>query len=108
MSTRMNRRVAEAIGEGELADAIQEGVDAHRAGDIEAATDRFGRAVRMASESGNEDALQRLSKLVDIDDPVTGRVRPKAKVEKVDVMTLETRSTRTSRNPRPSMPEEAS
>jgi uncharacterized protein YegL len=107
-STRMNRRVAEAIGEGELADAIQEGVDAHRAGDIEAATDRFGRAVRMASESGNEDALQRLSKLVDIDDPVTGRVRPKAKVEKVDVMTLETRSTRTSRNPRPSMPEEAS
>jgi len=105
-STRMNKRVAEAIGEGELADAIQEGVDAHRAGDIEAATDRFGKAVRMASESGNEDALQRLSKLVDIDDPVTGRVRPKAKVEKVDVMTLETRSTRTSRNPRPGMPED--
>jgi hypothetical protein len=106
-STRMNKRVAEAIGEGELADAIQEGVDAHRAGDVEAATDRFGKAVRMASESGNEDALQRLSKLVDIDDPVTGRVRPKAKVEKVDVMTLETRSTRTSRNPRPGMPEDA-
>ena len=35
----------------------------------------------MANESGNDEALERLSKLVDIDDPVTGRVRPKAKVE---------------------------
>ena len=99
-STRMNKRVAEAIGEGELADVIQEGVDAHRAGDIETATDRFGKAVRLASESGNDEAIERLSKLVEIDDPVTGRVRPKAKVETVDVMTLETRSTRTSRTPR--------
>ena len=107
-STRMNKRVAEAAGEGVLAEVIQEGVDAHHAGDVETATNRFGRAVRLASESGNEEALERLSKLVDIDDPVTGRVRPKAKVETVDVMTLETRSTRTSRTSRPREPEEAS
>ena len=100
-STRMNKRVADAAGEGALADAIQLGVDAHRLGDVETATNRFGQAVRMASESGNDEALERLSKLVDIDDPVTGRVRPKAKVETVDVMTLETRSTRTSRTSRP-------
>ena len=106
-STRMNKRVAEAVGEGELAEAIQDGIDSHRAGDVESATNRFGLAVRMASESGNDEALERLSKLVDIDDPVTGRVRPKAKVETVDVMTLETRSTRTSRTQRPRGPEDA-
>ena len=106
-STRMNKRVAEAVGEGELAEAIQDGIDSHRAGDVETATNRFGLAVRMASESGNDEALERLSKMVDIDDPVTGRVRPKAKVETVDVMTLETRSTRTSRTRRPSGPEDA-
>ncbi len=106
-STRMNKRVAEAVGEGELAEAIQKGIDAHRAGDVENAITGFGEAVRMANESGNDEALERLSKLVDIDDPVTGRVRPKAKVETLDVMTLETRSTRTSRTPRPRGPEDA-
>jgi hypothetical protein len=40
--------------------------------------------------------MGRLSTIVDID-KVTGRVRPKAKVDKVDIMTVETRSTRTSR-----------
>jgi hypothetical protein len=95
-STRMNKRVAQAIGEGELADAIQEGVDAHKDGDIETATDRFQKAVNIASESGNEDAIDRLSTIVDID-TVTGRVRPKAKVAKGDLMMVETRSTRTSR-----------
>jgi hypothetical protein len=95
-STRINKRVAEAIGEGELADAIQEGVDALRAEDEETATDRFQKAVDIASKSGNDDAMDRLSTIVDID-KVTGRVRPKAKVDKVDIMTVETRSTRTSR-----------
>jgi uncharacterized protein YegL len=105
-STRMNKRVAKALGEEELAEVLQQGVDAHRAGDVETATDRFGKAVCMAHASGNEEVMERVSKLVDIDDPVTGRVRPKAKVENVDVMTLETRSTRTSRNPRPRAPGE--
>jgi VWA domain-containing protein len=50
---------------------------------------------------GNDAVIERISKLVEIEDPVTGRVRPKAKVEDVDLLTLETRSTRTSRNPPP-------
>ena len=100
-STRMNKRVAEAIGEGDLADVIQEGVDAHHAGDIETATDRFGAGRAHGERVGQRGgASSGLSKLVEIDDPVTGRVRPKAKVEDVDVMTLETRSTRTSRTSR--------
>ena len=96
-SARMNKRVAEAIGEGELADATQEGVDAYKDGDIETATDRFQKAVDIARESGNDEAIERIATIVDID-TVTGRVRgPKAKVEKSDLMMVETRSTRTSR-----------
>ncbi len=103
-STQMNKKVAEAMGQRDLADAIQEGIDAHRDGDVSTATDRFGKAVRMANESGNDAVIERISKLVEIEDPVTGRVRPKAKVEDVDLLTLETRSTRTSRNPPPQGP----
>ena len=96
-STQMNRRVADAMGERELANVIQEGIDAHRSGDVSTATDRFGKAVRMANETANDDVIERISALAEIDDPVTGRVRLKAKVEDVDMLTLETRSTRTSR-----------
>ncbi len=97
-STQMNKRVADARGERDLANVIQKAVDAHRAGDVSTATDRFGEAVRIANETGNDAVIERISKLVEIDDPVTGRVRPKAKIEDVDVLTFETRSTRTSRN----------
>ena len=96
-STQMNKRVADAMGERELANVIQEGIDAHRSGDVSTATDRFGKAVRMANETANDDVIERISALAEIDDPVTGRVRLKAKVEDVDMLTLETRSTRTSR-----------
>ncbi len=98
-STQMNKRVADARGEGELAEVIQKAVDAHRAGDVSTATDGFGEAVRIANATSNDAVIDRISKLVDIDDPVTGRVRPKAKIDDVDVLTLETRSTRTSKNP---------
>jgi len=96
-STRINGRVAQAMGESELADAIQEGIDAYRSGDVDEATSRFSVAVRLASEHGNADALERLSTVVEIDDPATGLVRPKSKVDETDVMIVETRSTRTVR-----------
>jgi hypothetical protein len=96
-STRINRQVAEAMGETELADAIQEGVDALRGGDTDTATNRFGKAVRLATETGNDEAMARLATLVEVDDAPTGRVRPKAKVDEMDVMIVETKSTRTVR-----------
>jgi hypothetical protein len=96
-STRINRRVATVMGEEELADAIQEGVDAHRTGDTDTATNRFGKAVRLATESGNDDALERLATMVEIEDAGTGRVRAKANVDELDVMIVETKSTRTVR-----------
>jgi uncharacterized protein YegL len=94
-STKMNKKVADAMGDAELADAIDEGIDAHRAGDIDTATNRFALAARLAREHGNEEALARVAAVVDIEDAATGRVRPKAKVDDLDLMILETRSTRT-------------
>ena len=59
-STQMNRRVAQAMNEEELADVIQEVVDSFRAGDLDSATNRAGQAVRMAHEAGNEDVMERM------------------------------------------------
>ena len=102
-STRINNRVAAALGETELAEEIQVGIDALRKGDNSSATKHLGKAVSMAKDAGNDEALERLKQVVD-EDPVTGRVRPKPKVDEVDLTTLETRSTRTSRNPKPKPP----
>ena len=100
LSTRINRRVAEVMNETEMADAIQKGVDALRADDTRTATEELGLAVQLAHESDNSEVLDRLSKLVDVEDPATGRVKPKAKVEEVDVMIAESRSVRTERTGR--------
>ena len=51
----------------------------------------------IAAESGNEDTMRLLRKVVDIDDPDTGTVRLKPKVEIADSMALDTRSTKTVR-----------
>ena len=101
LSTRINRRVAEVMGETELADAIQgwgrcAAGRRHRDGHRRATAGRC----RLAHEIGNSEVLDRLSKLVDIEDPATGRVKPKAKVEEVDVMIAESRSVRTERTGR--------
>ena len=100
LSTRINRRVAEVMGETELADAMQDGVEALRADDMSKATGLFGKAARLAHESGNSEALDRLAKVVDIEDPATGRVKAKPRVDEVDVMILESRSVRTERTGR--------
>lgn len=99
-STQINRQVAAAMDEEELAEEIQGVVDSFRIGDVDSATDRAGRAVRMAHQAGNHDVIDRLSKLVEIEDAATGRVRLKAKVDALDVMIFETKSTRTSRTPK--------
>jgi von Willebrand factor type A C-terminal domain/von Willebrand factor type A domain len=96
-STRINREVAHYSGQAELAQAIQDGLAARRSGDQVRAEDRLGKAVALAYESGNEESLQQLGKVVDIVDLDTGTVRLKAKVMDADEMTLDTRSTKTVR-----------
>jgi len=97
LSTRISGEVAHYTGQAELAAAIQEGMAAHRDGDLSRATSRLGRALALAKETGNTGTAELLAKVVDVVDPVTGTVRLRAKVSDADAMTLDTRSTRTSR-----------
>lgn len=99
-STRINPRVAHYTGQAELAQAIQEGLAARESGDLDTATARLGRAVRLADEAGNDAITSMLRKVVDVVDPATGTVRLRKNVDKADVMSLDTRSTKTVRTRR--------
>ncbi|MFJ3982952.1 vWA domain-containing protein [Streptomyces fungicidicus] len=96
-STSINPQVAHYTGQAELAEVIQQGLDLRKEGDMDGATAKLGRAVQLASASGNADTAKLLAKVVDVVDAATGTVRLKAKVEEADEMTLETRSTKTVR-----------
>ncbi|MEO6088221.1 MAG: VWA domain-containing protein [Umezawaea sp.] len=101
LSTRINREVAHYTGQAELAEVIQDGLEARKSGDVETATAKLGRAVALANSSGNTDTAKLLAKVVDVVDPVTGTVKLRPKVEDADEMTLDTRSTVTKRVGRP-------
>jgi hypothetical protein len=97
LSTRINQRVAHFTGQEELAQAIQEGLEARRQGDQDTAEAKLGRAVALAHQSGNEETAKLLVKVVDVVDAATGTVQLKKKVEDADEMALDTRSTKTVR-----------
>ena len=97
LSTRMNLAVAHYSGQAELAEAIQDGLQARRDGDEHEAEMKLGRAVQLAAESGNEGTMKLLSRVVEIEDREKGTVRLKRSVAAVDEMSLDTRSTKTVR-----------
>ncbi|WP_436736884.1 vWA domain-containing protein [Streptomyces sp. BBFR102] len=96
-STALNPQVAHYTGQAELAQAIQDGLAARKAGDVDGATAKLGRAVQLAGASGHADTAKLLAKVVDVLDEANGTVRLKARVEDADEMTLDTRSTKTAR-----------
>jgi hypothetical protein len=97
LSTKINQRVAHYTGQAELAAAIQEGLAARDAGDIETATSKLGRAVQLAAESGHEDTAKLLGRVVDVVDERTGTVRLKQRVAGVDAELANVRSVKTIR-----------
>ncbi|MCL2466423.1 MAG: VWA domain-containing protein [Micrococcales bacterium] len=97
LTARINPEVAHYTGQAELAQAIQEGLAAKAAGDEGTATVRLGRAVQLAHQTGNDEATQRLRKVVDVDDQERGTVRLRREATKLDEMALDTGSTKTSR-----------
>lgn len=101
LSTRISPEVAHYTGQEELADAVRDGIEARQAGDEATATQRLGRAVQLAAESGNDATLQLLEQVVDIEDVDTGTVRLKPDIEEVDEMALDTRSTKSAPIRRP-------
>ncbi|MFI8940666.1 VWA domain-containing protein [Streptomyces syringium] len=96
-STAINEQVAHYTGQAELARVIQQGLELRKSGDLDGATAKLGRAVQLASRSGNDDTAKLLAKVVDVVDAAAGTVRLKAKVSAEAQMTLETRSTKTVR-----------
>ncbi len=97
LSTRIDRKVAHYTGQAELAESIQDGLEARSAGDERTATLKLGRAVALAEASGNEGTLKLLEGIVEIDDAASGTVRLREDVDDADEMALDTRSTRTVR-----------
>jgi hypothetical protein len=97
LSTRINQRVAHYTGQAELAEAIQEGLAARDAGDVDTATSKLGRAVQLAEESGHTDTAKLLAKVVDVVDASTGTVRLKRTVAGVDAELANVRSVKTVR-----------
>ncbi|WP_250287336.1 VWA domain-containing protein, partial [Frankia sp. CiP1_Cm_nod2] len=95
LSTRINDKVAHYTGQEELARAIQEGIEARALGDDATAATRLGRATQLAAEADDEGTLRRLAKVVDIDDPATGKVRLRRDVDALDEMDLDVSSTKT-------------
>jgi hypothetical protein len=97
LSSRIDRHVAHYTGQGQLAEAIQQGLDARAQGNDAAATQLLGKAVKIAHESGNVEMTQRLAKVVDVVEVATGTVRLKRDVSKVAAMDLELESRTTKR-----------
>lgn len=99
-TTKIDKRVAHYTGQAELAQSIQEGLEARDQGNIEVATAKLGKAIQLAHASGNEATTQLLRKVVEVEDAATGTVKLKRNVAKEDTMMLETRSTKTTRIPK--------
>jgi len=97
LTTRIDDQVARYTGQAELAAAIQDGLAAKAAGDEDGATRKLGRAVQIATQTGDEEMTSRLKKVVEIDNAETGTVRLKKAVERLDEMALDTASTKTRR-----------
>jgi hypothetical protein len=97
LTTRISPEVAHYTGQAELADAIQDGLAAKAMGDDRTATAKLGRAAQLAAETGNDEVTAKLRKVVDIEEPATGKVRLRRDVEKLDEMALDTTSTKTTR-----------
>src|ERR671911_3156792 len=75
LTTRINPEVAHYTGQTELAQAIQDGLAAKAAGDVDTATMKLGRAVQLAAETGNDEATAKLQKVVDIDNVDTASTK---------------------------------
>lgn len=98
LSTRMDPQVAHYAGQEELGDAVRAGCDAYHSGDRPAAVAELGRAVKLASESGNTDILHRLKRLVDVLDESAGVVRLRDDVSVSELLATEASSVFTSRS----------
>jgi hypothetical protein len=97
LSARLDDHVAHYTGQGELAAAIQQGLEARERGMDARATQLLGRAVKLAHTLHDAAMTQRLAKVVDVVDPGNGTVRLKKDAKKAATMDLALESRTTQR-----------
>ena len=95
LSARIDSAVAHYFGQGEMARFIRDGIEAIERNDDNTATVRLNQALKLASESGNEEATVRIKRVIDVVNANEGTVRLRGEVKKVAVMDLDIGSTRT-------------
>ncbi|MGH3938281.1 MAG: vWA domain-containing protein [Pseudonocardiaceae bacterium] len=96
LSAKIDPQVAAATGQEELANAVQEGLHAHRQQNWGRANEQLKRARELAEQAGNENVLSRLDQLYD---PGTGTFQVDRMGAKHE-MELDLESTQTKQVPR--------
>lgn len=96
LSARISDRIAHYTGQAELAQAVQEGLVARKAGDMVTATAKLHRAMELAVRSGNHGTAKLLGEVIEVDEH-TGTARLRRNVAAAGEMALDARSTRTVR-----------
>jgi hypothetical protein len=100
-STLLNTGVQHYWKQAEAGRALRAGCEAYISGDIPRAEDELGRAVKLATESGNAEMLKLLQRLVVILDAANGRVRMKDDIDIADLGISQLRSVQTSQGLEP-------
>nr|WP_052477779.1 VWA domain-containing protein [Kibdelosporangium sp. MJ126-NF4]CEL13949.1 hypothetical protein [Kibdelosporangium sp. MJ126-NF4]CTQ88318.1 hypothetical protein [Kibdelosporangium sp. MJ126-NF4] len=95
LSSVMNQRVAHYTGQQELNTVTQEGLAALAAGRDDEATAKLGRAAQLARESGHEDTLRVLKRVVTVIDAPTAQVRLRRDMAAVDAEMAAVKSRKT-------------
>jgi hypothetical protein len=93
LSTRINQEVAKVTGREQLANAVQEGLQARLDGDESTATARLVKALELANEAGDEHTAALIGRVVEIEPDGTSRLRNDDEAE----MELDVESYKTAR-----------
>jgi von Willebrand factor type A C-terminal domain len=86
LSSRLDPKVAHYYAQAELHKATFAGFDAYDAGRLKAAARAWGKAVQLATASGNTEVLTRLERLVEVIDAGQGMVRIKQNLSREDLL----------------------
>jgi Ca-activated chloride channel family protein len=100
LSSVLHPKVEHYTGQTELGAAMRAGIEAYGERKLERAAARWGHAVAMAAALGNDEALIRLGRLVDIvGDPARGEVRVRADLVLQDILSVYMGSVMSKRSP---------
>lgn len=100
LATAVDPKVEHYTGQLEQNGLIRQGLAALETGQTREATAKLGRARELAVESGRDDLVTALERVVD-QDPVTGTVRLRSRMSRADTLNLDVGTDRTTREMTP-------